>query len=345
MPRRVIPKGSYDKNIGGPFQSSEVRFTIILVYDQTTDDVCEDFAQTADEAWNDMIGLGVKMDVGRPLAIDTTDPVLFVASASDPASSTSTVPMICEGIEIKEDRDAKIWRITGIYRAVEYADPGHVFAKVVSAPREVTAWRIGDTSAITWSFNTSTQSWDDPLANASDIGGVKYDINTNPRTTTIEGWQAEFSFIIRSPYYATYAATTLTEETNWINWTVGDASTTVGKRNKGTEWNESPVATWATGEWIVSEIMIDPINTVDHKVTVRMRYDEWQLCDQVPGQAYGGPIFPGTRPSSPTVGTDPLLLAAEYVFWANPYPLGRDAFVAGDLPYGVFDFISTAFTA
>ena len=330
MPRYVIPKGSYDQRQGAKFESTETNFVIHVLYDQLEEGSCEPFAQTANDAINDLDALGVGIAVGKPLKIGAVDPVLTVYSAGSP-SKTTVIPMVCEGYTAVENQSAKMWTINATYRAVARETPNHVEAKVYVSPRQAPAWRIGDTLAIDWT-DTSTTPPINPGNGTSpygdtvilgDIGGIAYDLNTQPRNFNIEGWECKFSFVLRSPYYATYAATTLTVDQLWLDWTVGSLSRTVGKRSNAVEWNESPAAFWNRGEWIVSSIDLQPINSVDHKVTVTMKYDEWQLCDQIPGQVYGGPILPGERsPQPPNAATDPevstLLVVANYVFWSNP---------------------------
>lgn len=359
MPRYVIPKGSYDQRSGGKFESTETTFVVHLLYDQVEAEECEPFAQTANQAINDLSNLGVYIDVGRPLRIDQTatggsnvDPVLTVYSAGRDTNNFS-IPMVCEGYTCAENAAAKMWTITATYRAVALEDPNHVEAKTVPMPRQAPAWRIGYTNAIDWT-STSTTPPINPGNGTSpygdtvvlgDIQGIAYDINTQPRNFNIEGWETVFSFVIRAPYYATHQATSLVVDPLWLLWSNGDATTTVGKRSNATEWGESPPAWWARGEWIVSAIEVQPINSVDHKVTVRMRYDEWQLCDQLPGQVYGGPIMPTSRPTQPPT-SDPevatLLVVTKYVFWSNPYPGQRDPFLASDFPFGVYDYIVDA---
>lgn len=362
MPRYVIPKGSYDQRSGGKFESTETTFVVHLLYDQQDESGnCETFASSSNVALNDLSSLGVYIDVGRPLRIDQTatgganvDPVLTVYSAGSPLENQS-IPMVCEGYACSENQAAKMWTITATYRAVAKEDPNHVEAKTIPSPRQAPAWRIGYTTAIDWTDASTippinpgngTSPYGDTIIKG-DISGIAYDINTQPRNFNIEGWETVFSFVIRAPYYSTHQATSLTVDQLWLLWTNGDASTTVGKRSNGTEWGESPAAWWARGEWIVSAIEVQPINSVDHKVTVRMRYDEWQLCDQLPGQVYGGPIQPAARsPQPPEAATDPevgtMLVVAKYVFWSNPYPEQRTPFSSAQFPYDVYDYIVDA---
>ena len=366
MPRYVIPKGAYDLRQGGKFESAEIAFVVMLIYDQhdSEEETCEAFALNSNDALNDLSDLGIYIDVGRPLRIDQTasgganvDPVLTVYSAGSPTAGAGglppAVPMVCEGYTCTESRSAKMWTITATYRAVSYEDPNHVEAFMSTAPRTTPAWRIGDTSPIDWSAapivpTNAADPYNDTVL-VGDIGGIPYDINTQPRQHVVEGQQAVFSFVIRAPYYATHAAASLTVDPLWTYWTEGEGSETPGKRSRGTEWGESPAAKWPRGEWIVESVQVTPINSVDHKCTVTMRYDEFQLCDQIPAQAYGGIVLPDPRADQPPGITEPdvttFLMQAKYVLWSNPYPLSRAVFIAGDLPLNVFDYVSEAFTA
>ncbi len=363
MPRYVIPKGSYDQRSGGKFESTETTFVVHLLYDQVQEGSgkCEAFAQNSNDAQNDLSNLGIYIDVGRPLRIDQTasggsdvDPVLTVYSAGNQANNYS-IPMVCEGYTCTENAAAKMWTITATYRAVAKEDPNHVEAKTIPMPRQAPAWRIGTTAAIDWT-STSTTPPINPGNGTSpygdtiilgDIDGRSHDINTQPRNFNVEGWETVFSFVIRAPYYTEHQSTNLTVDPLWLLWSNGAATTTVGKRSNATEWGESPPTWWARGEWIVSAIEVQPINSVDHKVTVRMRYDEWQLCDQLPAQVYGGPILPAIRtPQPPEATSDPevgtMLVIAKYVFWSNPYPAQRTPFNTFQFPYGVYDYIVDA---
>tara|TARA_R100001463_G_scaffold88700_1_gene143471 strand:- start:6804 stop:7904 length:1101 start_codon:yes stop_codon:yes gene_type:complete len=364
MPRYIIPKGAYDQTQGSKFESSTVNFKVMVFYDQKRDGVCEDFAQNSNDALNDLSDLGVYIDVGRPLRIDQTstggsnvDPVLTVYSAgsvADPTASGATVevPMVCEGWSARESKQAKMWEFSAVYKAVSYENPGHVSAKISSRPRTTPAWRIGDTLVIQWSQSPivpagCTLPYND-VVQMGDIGGISYDINTQPRNYTVEGLQATFSFVIRAPYYATQQATELTVDPLWTEWTEGPSARTPGKRSCDDEWDEVTAETWPRGEWIVESVQITPINTVDHKVTVTMRTDDFQLCDQIPAQAYGGPVIPKVRPDQPTLSppipdVTEFLLCAEYVFWVNPYPMQREVFTAAEFPYKVYEYISESF--
>jgi|TARA_R100000084_G_scaffold838_2_gene549 hypothetical protein len=362
MPRYVIPKGAYNQQSGGKFESTETTFVVHLLYDQQDEDgVCESFAQNANDAHNDLSTLGVYIDVGRPLRIDQTstgganvDPVLKVYSAGSPFENDE-IPMVCEGYTCTEDRGGKMWTITAIYRAVSYEDPNHVEAKTVPRSRMVPAWRVGDLTAIDWN-DTSTTPPINPGNGTSpygdtiilgDIGGRSHDVNTQPRNFIVEGWNASFSFVIRAPYYEQHQSTSLTVDPLWTLWTTGYASQSVGKRSNATEWGESPAAWWPRGAWIVELIDVQPINSVDHKVTVTMRYDEWQLCDQLPAQVYGGPVLPKIRdPQPPEAASDPelstMLMVARFIFWSNPYPEQRTPFTTSQFPYEVYDYIADA---
>lgn len=360
MPRYIIPKGSYDQIQGGKFESTVINFKVIVAYDQKTgsgeEATCEPFAQTSNDVLNDLEALGVYISVGRPLRIDQSasggsdvDPVLTAYSAGA-AQENTVVPFVCEGYSCRENPIAKTWDVEATYRVVAWEDPGHVEARIVSRPRTAPCWRIGETTAIQWDSPPiqapSTSPYND-VVQLGDIGGIEYDINTQPRNHVVDGLEASFSFVIRGPYYATNSASTLTVPALWTKWTEGDAATTPGRRSSGIEWNESPAATWNRGEWIVDGISVVPINTVDHRVTVTMRYDDFQLCDQMPAQAYAGPIIPKARTVQPALsepGITTFLVAAKYVMWVNPYPLQRDPFVSQDMPFGVFNFISEALT-
>lgn len=351
MPRYVIPKGAYDQRQGGKFESTEVDFVIHVLYDAAGEGGgCEEFASNSNDVLNDLDSLGVGISVGKPLKVGGVDPVLTVYSAGSP-NKTDSIPMVCEGYTATENTQAKMWTIRAIYRAVAREDPNHVEARTYPRPRQAPAWRIGNTLAIDWSSNPiNPGNGSDPYEDTiqlGDIDGIEYDVNTQPRNFNIEGWQCEFSFVLRAPYYATYAATTLTVDPLWTEWSAGNLSQTVGKRSNATEWGEDPAQWWARGEWIVDSIEFVPINSVDHKVTVKMRYDDWQLCDQIPGQVYGGPIFPSERTDQPPESaTDPevsvLLVVAKYVMWSNPYPEQRTPFVAANFPADVYTYIRDA---
>ena len=358
MPRYIIPKGSYDQIQGGKFESTVINFKIMVVYDVADSEtgVCEGFRQNSNDVLNDLELLGVFINIGRPLRIDQTstggtnvDPVL-TAFAAGAAQQNVVVPFICEGYSARENRTAKIWEIDAIYRVVALENPGHVEAKIVSRPRTAPTWRIGLTSAIQWDSIPIVQPYPNPyndVVQLGDIGGIEYDINTQPRNHIVDGLEASFSFVIRGPHYPTNASANLSVPALWTKWSEGDAATTPGKRSSGIEWGETPAETWNRGEWIVDSIVITPINTVDHKVTVMMRYDDFQLCDQMPAQAYAGPIIPIARTVQPGFsepGITTFFVAAKYVVWVNPYPLQREPFVSQDMPYGAFDYISEALT-
>mgnify|MGYP003328330907 CR=1 FL=1 len=366
MPRYVIPKGAYDTRQGGKFESAEIAFTIHVIYDQQEGDEgeesCEEFALNSNDAINDLSELGIYIDVGRPLRIDQTayggsdvDPVLTVPSAGAAqqiGGLPPAVPMVCEGYTCTESRSAKMWTITATYRAVSYEDPNHVEAIIRSAPRTTPAWRIGNTLAIDWTDTqvapTGSGAPYQDLVVLNDIGGVPYDINTQPRQYVVDGLEAVFSFVIRAPYYDTHAATTLTVDELWSYWTEGDGSRTPGRRTTGVEWGESPVETWSAGEWVVMSVDIVPINSVDHKCTVTMKLDDFQNCDQIPAQAYGGIILPDDRAAQPNFNEQDVsvfLMQAKYVLWSNPYPLTRAVWSANDFPFNVYDYVSQAFTA
>lgn len=291
--------GSRPVSVPGLFQPTTITVSLIVTYCGGQDPIPTD----PNQVYFDVLEEGYIIEIGRPYGSPTTtgDPPVPATltpivgySASRPECGDDQV---LEGFEVtnysvrRDTNSEGVFYIDITNQMVEYQQWNHAISTRDPGSRLMRTWRVRPT--VPTLAEDGTNGYTEDLVpqyaagtlSGGDIGGQFIDVNCQPTSVPVWNTTYTLSFVSRRPYYATAAATTQTQDTNYEYWSEGNGSLMTGKRLRTLNGSLAPIG--VSLQAVGFGIAITPIAGTWVRIDLQITRDEFDSLEQIPFSVKG----------------------------------------------------------